>query len=418
MQVQPAKIGGETEILSSKSELHRLLIISALCLDGNSTEIFFSGEPSQDVIATIDCLTAVGASIERKGSSFIVKPITTVPSDTVLICPNESGSTLRFILPVFSALGINYNVTVNGRLGKRPLSPLYELMNANGVKMSENGVYPLSVQGVLKINDIQIDGSVSSQFITGLLMALPIMGGGTLKVTGDYQSKSYVDITIGAMREFGVNVIENNSVYEVKGKYSSKNKVYADGDWSNSAFMLALGAIAGKVTVTGLDIDSYQGDKAVIDILKRFGAKITIEGNRVTAEKSNLIATDIDASNIPDLIPALSIVAAVAKGKTTVYNAERLRLKESDRIKSVVNMVNALGGNAIETADGLVIHGKKSLNGGVVDGFNDHRIVMSAAISAAVSNTPVTIIGANAVNKSYTQFFKVAQNLGLITKEI
>ncbi len=408
---------GETDIISSKSELHRLLILSALCECGRNTKILFNGEPSQDVVATIKCLKAIGAKIIKKGNSYIVTSIEKLPTSAVNVCPNESGSTLRFILPVFSALGINYNVTVKGRLGKRPLSPLYELMTAGGVTMSENGVYPLRVSGKFSLNEMEIDGSVSSQFISGLLMSLPVLGGGSVKVTGDFQSKPYVDITVGLMRLFGVKVTEQDNVYIVKGNYLSPSKVTAGGDWSNGAFLLSLGAIAGNITVNGLDIDSFQGDKAIVEILKRFGANVLVNGNSITAERKELRGIEIDASNIPDLVPTIAIVASVSKGETRIYNAGRLRLKESDRIKSVVAMVNSLGGSATETDDGMIIMGREFLIGGVVDSFNDHRIVMSAAVSSAVCVVPVSIKNANAVDKSYPQFFEVVNKLGLKYEE-
>lgn len=419
VQVNKTTIDGSVEVLSSKSELHRLLIISALAKDGLPTEITFVGTPSRDVNATIECLRAIGARITISDGKFTVIPITEIPKERVEVCPDESGSTLRFILPVFSALGVNYRVTVNGRLGDRPLSPLYELLTDGNVIMSANGIYPLTVSGKLAKNDFEIAGNVSSQFISGLLMALPLIGGGCVKVTGDYQSKPYVDITVGAMRAFGASITEKNNIYKVSSdSYRSVGKIKAGGDWSNAAFFLSLGAIGGSVTVNGLDGNSFQGDKAVTEILKRFGAAVTFSDCGVTVKKSRLIATDIDASDIPDLIPALSVVASVVDGKTTVFNAGRLRLKESDRIKSVVNMINSLGGCATETSDGITIQGKSSLKGGVVDSFNDHRIVMSAAIASAVCSNPVTILGANAVNKSYPRFFEIVEKIGIHVKEI
>ncbi len=418
IKITSSNVIGVAEAISSKSELHRLLLLSALCQDGEKTTVFYNGEASQDVMATVNCLIALGASIEIGYNFFTVTPIKEIPEKTVDISPNESGSTLRFILPIFSALGARYKINVNGRLGERPLSPLYELMADNGVTMSENGKYPLFVSGKLNANDVKICGNVSSQFISGLLMAMPIMGGGKVTVTGDYESKSYVDITVGAMRKFGVIVEEKDNVYTVKSdKYRSLGKINAGGDWSNSAFLLSLGAIAGRISVKGLDINSLQGDKEIINILKKFGAKISVSDNEITAEKATLYGIEIDASNIPDLVPTLAVVASASKGKTKIFNAGRLRLKESDRIKTVVEMINALGGKATETDDGIILEGR-SLTGGIVYGQNDHRIVMSAGVASSISVNPVIIKGAQAVNKSYPQFFEVVSSLGLKYKEI
>ncbi len=419
IKVTSRKISGTAKIISSKSELHRLLIISALCTGGEPTVIKFNGSPSQDVIATVNCLKSVGAKITRVFNTYKVYPIKDVPLECANVCPNESGSTLRFILPVFSALGINFRVIVKGRLGERPLSPLYELMTANGVSMTENGKYPLSVSGKLSAKTFKINGNVSSQFISGLLMSLPLMGGGKVRVTGNYQSKPYVDITVDIMRKFGIEIIEDDNVYTVTStEYKSPSKINAGGDWSNSAFLFSLGAIAGKVKVKGLETNSLQGDKAVLEILRSFGATVVERKKDIIVKKGKLVGTEIDASNIPDLIPTLAVVGAVAEGKTVVRNAGRLRLKESDRIKSVVTMIKSLGGRADETSDGLIIYGNAKLNGGAVDSFNDHRIVMSSAVASAVSRNPVIILGANAVNKSYPKFFKVIKRLGLKIKEI
>ena len=306
VKITPTNICGKVQIISSKSELHRLLILSALSSDGRPTTINFVGTPSRDVTATVDCFRAIGVGVQMQDSSFTVTPLKEIPNGTIDICPDESGSTLRFILPVFSALGLDYRITVNGRLGLRPLSPLYELMTENGVVMSENGKYPLTVHGKLEKGDYEIAGNVSSQFISGLLMALPLIGGGSVKVTGEFQSKPYVDITVGAMRKFGVTVTENDNVYTVTGVYRSAGIIDAGGDWSNGAFFLSLGAIKNQITVTGLDIESYQGDKAVTEILTRFGATISENENGLTVSKNQLVATQIDASDVPDLIPILS----------------------------------------------------------------------------------------------------------------
>lgn len=417
ISVKGAVVNGEVKILSSKSELHRLLIISAFAKD--KTRIEYYGKPSKDVLATLSCIRALGALVAEEEGAFIVTPIKEVTKDTADVFCNESGSTLRFILPVFSAVGKSFSVTVGGRLNERPLSPMYEILAENGVKMSGNGSYPLSVSGRFTGGNVSIKGDVSSQFISGLLMAMPLTeNGGSVTVTGDFQSRPYVDITIDAMKKFGVTVEEKDGVFTVSGKYQSSGKAIAGGDWSNTAFFACMGAIGGKMKVSGLEGDSLQGDKKVMEVLSRFGAKVSICDGVLTVEKDALKGTKIDAKDIPDLIPTLAVVASVAEGETVVYNAERLRIKESDRIKSVMDMINSLGGEAVETADGLIIKGKSKLTGGVVDSCNDHRIVMSACVASLVTDGKVTIKGANAVEKSYPQFFEIIRNLGLETEEI
>jgi len=408
------------QILSSKSELHRLLMLSALCADKTETSIAFVGKPSKDVLATIDCMNIGGASIVENNSVFYSMPINNRPLYPITVSCNESGSTLRFLLPVFSALGKKYTVLVNGRLSSRPLSPMYELLTQNGVTLSRNGVYPLSVYGKFTGGDLSIDGSVSSQFITGLLMALPLTEkGGSVTVTGDFQSRPYVDITVDAMKKFGVEVVVDGNKYIVpKTDYVSPGDIKAGGDWSNSAFFLVAGAIGGNVTVSGLDMDSKQGDKAIVDILKAFGANVEVLSDSIKVSKSKLKAIDVDAKDIPDMVPALAVLASVADGKTRIYNAQRLRIKESDRIKSVVEMINNLGGEAEETDDGMIITGKQFLTGGTVSSYNDHRIAMSASVASVVCKNTVTVLGAEAVNKSYPEFYEKIKALGSNVKEI
>ena len=420
VSVTTEKYSGEVEILSSKSELHRLLMLSALCSDNTETSITFVGKPSKDVLATIDCMNIGGASIVENNNVFYSMPINNRPLYPITVSCNESGSTLRFLLPVFSALGKRYTVLVNGRLSSRPLSPMYELLTENGVTLSTNGVYPLSVYGKFTGGDLTIDGSVSSQFITGLLMALPLTeNGGSVTVTGDFQSRPYVDITIDAMKKFGVNVmIEGNKFIVPHADYVSPGDIKAGGDWSNTAFFLVAGALNGGVTVSGLDMESKQGDKAIVDILKSFGAKVEVENDCVKVSASTLKAIDVDAKDIPDMVPALAVLASVANGKTRIYNAQRLRIKESDRIKSVVEMINNLGGDAIETDDGMIITGKPYLTGGTVCSYNDHRIAMSASVASCVCKNGVTILGAEAVNKSYPEFYEKIKALGSSVKEI
>ncbi|MBR2614280.1 MAG: 3-phosphoshikimate 1-carboxyvinyltransferase [Clostridia bacterium] len=404
----------KTKIISSKSELHRLLILSAFAK--TKSKIFYTGVLSADVLATIDCLTKIGAKIEIKNRYLEVYPTLSLPKEMVEICVNESGSTLRFIIPVFSALGINYKVSVNGRLSERPLSPMREILIEKGVSFSEG--YPLTVTGKFLGGDIRIKGDVSSQFITGILMALALTkDGGKLEVLEPFESKGYVDITLSSMQKFGIKVEKSGNIYTVFPKEFTGKNITAGGDWSNGAFFLSMGAIKGKSTVTGLSQNSSQGDKEILDILERFGAFVIKNKNKMTVKSGDLKGIDIDVKDIPDLVPVLSIVACFAKGKTRIYNASRLKLKESDRIKSVVDMVNSLGGDAYGTEDEIIINGKDLL-GGVVNSYNDHRIVMASSVASLITEKEVVIENALAVNKSYPQFFEILKKCGFCVEEV
>ena len=254
----------------------------------------------------------------------------------------------------------------------------------------------LHVSGKLQPGDYVLPGDVSSQYISGLLFALPLLEGtSTLTVTGKVESAPYIAMTLDALSQFGVRPKLENNVYTISP---------TEGDWSNAAFWLCAGAVSGPVTVTGLDPDSLQGDKEVFEILRRFGAKTEQNGTSFTVSPGTLRAIDIDAAAIPDLVPVLSVVAAAAEGTTRIYNAGRLRIKESDRIKTVRAMLTNLGAAVEETADGLLIHGGKALTVGAVDSANDHRIAMSAAIAATLCD--VTVLGAEAVAKSYPKFWE------------
>ena len=383
-QLIPAPIRGTVPAIASKSMAHRLLICAALAKD--PTEVVCS-TTSKDIEATRACLAAMKAG------------------KTPLPC-GESGSTLRFLLPVAAALGLKTAFFMEGRLPDRPLAPLDEELTKHGATLRRDGPI-LHVSGKLSPGDYTLPGNVSSQYISGLLFALPLLDGpSTLTVTGKIESAPYIQMTLDALRQFGIHITIEEQVYHIPAcGYRSPGTVQVEGDWSNAAFWLCAGALTGPVTVTGLDACSLQGDKAVIEILKQFGAVCEQHGDAFTVSPAPLHAIEIDAAAIPDLVPVLSIVAAKAEGTTRICNAGRLRLKESDRIETVCHLLRSLGRSAEETADGLLISGGPPLSGGTADSFNDHRIAMSAAIASSICLAPVTVTGAEAVNKSYPHFW-------------
>ena len=392
--------------ISSKSEAHRLLICAAL---GDRDCTLLCTDTNADIDATVACLNALGADIKRIDGGFSVHPIENVVTGGELNC-NESGSTLRFLLPLAASLGADCRFNMSGRLPYRPLSPLYELMSDNGVALSPQGSNPLEIKGKLNSGNYSIAANVSSQYISGLLFALSVaQGESNLALEGKIESAPYIQMTLDALNLFGANIEYDESVnsFKISGRasLSSPKQVEVCGDWSNAAFFLVAGAIGkNAVEISGLDTNSPQGDKEILSLLEKMGADIRLGGGNITVNPSHLHGVEIDASNIPDLVPILAVAASVAEGETKIFGAARLRIKESDRIESVCATLSYLGGDICATDDGMIIRGKKSLLGGEVDSYNDHRIAMSAAIASLVCDGAVKITRFEAINKSYPTF--------------
>ncbi len=384
--IYPQKLCGTIAAIPSKSQAHRLLICAAFA-DKPTTLI--CPETNRDMDATADCLRALGAQIEYDNLGYHVTPSKELPAKAILPCC-ESGSTLRFLMPVVGALGVDTTLTMEGRLPQRPLSPLWEEMERMGCSLSRPTENTIRCEGKLQCGVYRIDGGVSSQFITGLMLALSLLEGeSTLHITGTLQSAPYVELTRDTMALFGVT----GSTFGGK-KFISPGQLTVEGDWSNGAFFLAAKALGSNLSVTNLKEDSRQGDLAVAHWL---------------SELENICPT-ISAADIPDLVPILSVVAADNHG-AVFTDIQRLRLKESDRVASVIAMLEALGGSATATEDTLTVY-PGTLSGGTVDSCNDHRIAMSAAIAATVCTSPVIILGADAVQKSYPQFWAEYRRLG------
>lgn len=407
---------GKTDVIPSKSVAHRLLICAAL--SNKPTEIICPAE-SLDIAATARCLCSLGSEITIRDGVYSVSPLK--KRDEAALSCGESGSTLRFLIPVAAALGGSITFTGEGRLPERPVSPLADCLVSRGAVIDYDGILPLTTHGGLRGGKFILPGNISSQFISGLIFALPLLAEDSeIDITGKIESLAYIKMTLDAVAVFGIKaeMHGNKIIIPGKQKYRSPGRLTVEGDWSNAAFWLCLGALSEKgVTVHGLKPDSIQGDRAVLDILARFGAEVTKGETGVTVRKRPLSAVRIDASEIPDLVPVLSVVAAVANGETRITGAARLRIKESDRIESTVNMLRTLGADAEATHDGIRIFGKKKLSGGYVDSVNDHRIAMSAAIAAAVSDGTVRIHGAEAVRKSYGDFYEKYAALGAVVNK-
>ena len=427
-RITPAPLSGSVPAIASKSLAHRIIIAAALA---NGVTHVTCNTTCADIDATVRCLTALGARIETTPDGFSVHPmpkstehgILRALSGRTLDC-GESGSTLRFMLPVACALGADAAFTGAGRLGQRPLAPLSDELIAAGCDLQGLGGFPLRTLGRMRPGRFKLPGNVSSQYISGLLLAAPLLGHASeIAVTGTIESRPYIDITIDVLAAFGVHVeVERSStpgglpltVYRVPEQtYRTPGTIAVEGDWSNAAFWLCAGALGTyPITVKGVRADSAQGDRNVSAALMLFGAKGRRSGDSSTIRPDRLHGIDLDAHDIPDLVPVLAAVASCAEGTTHLTGCARLRIKESDRLATTASELRALGANVRAEGDSLIIEGQSRLSGGRVSSHNDHRIAMMAAVAAIRCDGPVEIQGAEAVNKSYPDFFEHYRLLG------
>lgn len=386
--ITPGRLSGTVTAIPSKSQAHRLLICAAFA---DKPTLLDCPATNEDIEATADCLRSLGAKITYNSGSYQVFPISQIPDCATLNC-RESGSTLRFMLPIVGALGAESTFVMAGRLPKRPLSPLWEEMERNGCNLSRPTENTILCKGKLVSGEYSIGGSVSSQFITGLLFAMALMPGKCqLTVTGKTESRPYIEMTQQALKIFGVKTDD----YSVSNcfPFDSPGELSVEGDWSNGAFFLAAKTLGNDINVLGLSAASPQGDKAVATILQSLDAHITV-----------------DAADIPDLVPILA-VAGGAKHGITFTNIARLRLKESDRVASVAAMLQQFGAQVQVTQDAMTVSPAK-FHSCTIDAVSDHRIAMAAAIAATVCDGPVTILGAHCVSKSYPTFWEEYRKLG------
>ena len=394
--IHPGILRGVIDAPPSKSHMHRLLICAALA-DG-PTRIHCNGT-NEDIEATIRCLTALGASILRSADEYLVQPIAEPVSAPELDC-GESGSTYRFLLPVVAALGCGGTFLLRGRLPQRPIAPLAQCLIAGGAVLDDLGSSRVTVGGRFSGSLCEIPGNISSQFISGLLFALPITGGGSIRITTPVESRGYIHMTADALHRFGVEATWQKNELHIAGGYHTPGFLQVEGDWSAAAFPLCAAAACGSgVTIRGLDPASLQGDRAVLEVLQKMAVPDAI--------------AEVDLSDIPDLAPALAVTALARPGVTCFTGAARLRLKESDRVQAVVHAAQALGGEATSGETALYFKGNGRLRGGRVNPAADHRIAMMAACCAVISNAPVVVENPECVNKSYPGFWEDLHALGL-----
>lgn len=406
------KLHGTVLPPASKSLTHRYLICAALA---DKPTVIRNFCDSLDTMATVGCLRALGADIKVEGRDLTVTPLSrgSLSQGSLLDC-RESGSTLRFMLPLVSALGCGATFTCGGRLPQRPLSPLYEQLVAHGMSLGTNGVMPLKCSGSLTPGEFTIDAGVSSQFTSGLLMALPLLEGNSRIIqTGKRESVPYIDMTVSVLKQFGISISESRDSFIVSEgqKFQSPATVTVEADWSATSIWLVAGCIGSGIECQGLDwSDSLQGDRRIVELLREMGAKIET-GRTVRALPSRLHGIEADCSNIPDLVPALAVAAAAAQGESTLTGVHRLRLKESDRIASLCSMLRAFGIQCSATEDSLHICGAYP-HGGPVDPQGDHRIAMAAAVLATIADGDSIIRDIECTAKSYPGFFDDFRKLG------
>ncbi len=401
---------------SSKSDAHRLLMLAALSETKHPIALSCR-DTNADIDATVDCLRALGADIRKTDGGFSVLPIDRASIDRereYALCVGESGSTLRFLIPIIGALGISAVIQRKGRLPDRPLAPLDSVLTAHGMTLYDDcdDRSLLHLRGQLTAGDYEIDGGVSSQFITGLLFALPLLASPSkLYITGTISSAPYIALTRSAMQRFGypVSPSDDGHTYVLPAApFCPQNALSVEGDWSGAAFLLCAGAMTDGVCVSGLNRDSVQGDRRILEILEMTGCSVAWDGDCVTVlpPKDGVLRPIIaDADDIPDLVPPIAMLCCAAVGTSRISGCARLRIKESDRLAAMTRMICDLGGAAQANDDTIEIHGNGMLTGGICDGVNDHRMVMSAALAALVSSADVTVSDRAAIAKSYPRFF-------------
>lgn len=415
IKVIPSKLSGAITVPPSKSAAHRAIIAAALA-EGES--IIQNVDLSSDIRATIGACEQLGCTVEiAEAEPFCTLTIRggLKPQNGALIDCAESGSTLRFMIPVACTQTGERTFTGRRRLPQRPIDSYLQIFDEQGIPYNRpyGANLPLTISGALKPGKFRMDGRVSSQFVTGLLYALPLLDGDSqIEVIGGFESRGYVDLTVDMLRRFGVVIGSEGDRFLISGSQVYKpQRIAVEGDWSQAAFFLVAGAISGGVRVAGFDGNSLQPDSVIVELLMRMGADISWEGDEFVSAPVRLQGIEIDVSQCPDLVPPLAIAAAFAQGTTHITGAARLRIKESDRLSALAQNLNALGIKAEEQPDGLTIHGG-TMAGGEVDSFGDHRIAMAFSIAAAVSRQGIVIRGAQCVDKSYPKFFEDFTGLG------
>ena len=416
LKIYNNKLKGAVKIPPSKSMAHRAVICASL---SKGKSIITNIDLSDDIIATIDGMKALGAKIEIKDKSLEITGLNLNEEfleERVIDC-NESGSTLRFLIPISLLNDSNNRFVGRGNLGKRPLNVYYDIFKEQGIRyLYKEQELDLKIKGKLNSGEFKIPGNISSQFITGLMFALPLLNGDSkIIIEGTLESKGYIDLTLKALYDFGID-IENKDYNEfiIKGNQKYIGREYrVEGDYSQGAFFLCADAIGNEVSCKDLDINSLQGDREVIEILERMGVLFNKNKDSIIGISNGLKSTIIDAKGCPDIIPILSVVASLSNGRTEIINAKRLRIKECDRLSAINLELSKLGAKIYQKEDGLIIDGIYEFKGGVnVWSHKDHRIAMMLAIAATRCKEEIILDDFECVSKSYPNFFDDFKALG------
>lgn len=408
--ISPSRLCGSVTVPPSKSAAHRAILCAALAR-GESR--LYNVADSEDMRATLGAIQAFGVQVRREENVLMIDSSGKFLDEAEIDC-GESGSTLRFLIPILAALGVDSKLTGRGRLPERPLGTFLDCLPPHGAILTSEGGLPLTIGGGLNPGVYSLPGNISSQFITGLLLALPLLPGDSeIRLTTELESAGYIDLTLSVLSDFGIIIERATNGWRIPGWQHYTPRDYTiEGDWSQAAFFLAAGALGGDLSICGLRKDSAQGDRECAELFERFGAKIAWQGDVLTVSGAPLSGIDINAAQIPDLVPMLAATAALAKGKTTITGAARLRIKESDRLTAMTEGLTTLGATVTQRPDGLVIEGTNSLSSGLVQGYNDHRIVMALAIAGLCGTGSIEITDPLSVNKSYPGFFEEYNRLG------
>ena len=396
----------------SKSHTHRAIIMSALSegrCEVSSPLISF------DTRATMDAVRAMGAVVTERGGSVTVECESIHAPDRTIDVMN-SGTTMRLMTGISSLFSEKVVLTGDSSIQKRPMGPLLDSLSAAGVECSSNGGKPpVEVRGPITGSELVIDGGVSSQFVSSLIMSSPLTGRPTdVRITGHLVSKPYIDITTSMMGKFGVEVTEEGNVFHAEPQHYRPTDYRVPADFSSSAFPLVAGGIAGRVTARGMDMSDPQGDRKIIDVLKEAGCDVEVSGDEVTCSNTGrLEGAEIDMGDIPDLFPVVAVLLSTAKGRSRLYGAPHLRFKESDRIALTENMLRTLGADIRGTEDGCVIEGVERLHGGRIEHNGDHRMMMAAAVASLVSDGPVSMENDACWNVSYPGFPEQMRSIGM-----
>lgn len=424
VKIIPSKLNGVVDIPPSKSMSHRAIICAGLS-EGISEidNVIFS----EDILATLGGMASFGVTyekLEKQNGRYKLVIQGKYPLDirNENIDCRESGSTIRFLIPVACVTGKKVTFTGKGKLIERPLDEYYKIFHKQNISFyNQNGKLPLTIKGKLNSDKFELRGDISSQFISGLMFALPLLSGDSeIDIITKLESRGYVDLTIDMLNKFKVdveNIDYNKFIIKGNQKYMPQN-YYVEGDYSQAAFWMVAGLLSDKVITKGLDINSLQGDKTILDIIKDMNGNIQIQDDGVIASSSKTKGTVIDVSQCPDLVPILAVLASLSDGTTKIINASRLRIKESDRLKAISTELKKIGADITELEDGLIIEGKEYLNGGEVDSWNDHRIAMALAVATIKCVEPVIINNSDCVSKSYPNFWEDFNMLGGIVQKL